>query len=136
VTAVNLLAIPSASLWLVPLLLLSSACAPAAFPRSAKLVVFPAEPSEVAIVSGPPETAGMHAGYVALKPGAEMHRHTTGEHEEMLVFLRGRGEVLVGAEHISVAAGAALYIPPRTEHEVHATAPDELDYVYTVAPVR
>jgi len=116
------------------LLLGLSGCAAA--PHHHKLVPFPAEAIERDILAGPPESAGMRSGYVALKPGAEMHRHTTGPNEELLVFLAGRGEVLLGEERIPVAAGAALYIPPGTPHEVHASPVDELRYVYTVAPAR
>jgi len=78
----------------------------------------------------------MMSGYVVLKPGEGMHRHTTGANEELLVFLVGSGEVVVGAEHVAVREGQALYVPPRTEHEVHASAQGELRYVYTVAPTR
>lgn len=88
------------------------------------------------ILSGPPETAGMRSGYVVLKAGEGMHRHSTETNEELLVFLVGSGEVVVGAERVAVSAGQAVYIPPRTEHEVHASAQGELRYVYTVAPAR
>jgi len=101
-----------------------------------KLVPFPQDASEREILSGPPETGGMRSGYVTLKAGDDMHRHTTGRNEELLVFLVGKGEVLLGAERVLVSAGQALYIPSRTEHEVHNPGPDELRYVYTVAPAR
>jgi mannose-6-phosphate isomerase-like protein (cupin superfamily) len=65
-----------------------------------------------------------------------MHRHSTQANEELLVFLVGSGEVVVGAEHVAVNASQALYIPPRTEHEVHASAQGELRYIYTVAPAK
>ncbi len=101
-----------------------------------ELVPFPQEPTEKRIVSGPPETAGVRSGYVTLKAGEAMHRHTTGSNEELLVFLAGKGDVVVGTEHVAVGPGEALYIPPRTEHEVHSVGPDELRYVYVVAPAR
>jgi mannose-6-phosphate isomerase-like protein (cupin superfamily) len=115
---------------------LLAGCATSAPVLHHKLVPFPQEAMEKPILSGPPETGGMRSGYVTLKAGEDMHRHTTGTNEELLVFLSGKGEVIVGAEHVVVGAGEALYIPPRTEHEVHASVTDELRYVYTVAPAR
>lgn len=117
-------------------MVLLSGCTTSAPMLHYKLVPFPQEPTEKRIVSGPPETGGMRSGYVTLKAGENMHRHTTGSNEELLVFLSGKGEVVVGTEHVTVGAGEALYIPPRTEHEVHSAGPDELRYVYTVAPAR
>jgi quercetin dioxygenase-like cupin family protein len=124
---------------IVPLattLVLLSGCATVAPALHYKLVPFPQDPTEARIVSGPPETGGMRSAYVTLKAGEDMHRHTTGSNEELLVFLAGKGEVVVGTEHVAVGAGEALYIPPRTEHEVHASPAEELRYVYTVAPAR
>jgi mannose-6-phosphate isomerase-like protein (cupin superfamily) len=118
------------------MLVLFAGCATAAPARSTKHVIFPQEQVERPILSGPPETFGMRSGYVTLKPGEDMHRHSTGANEELLVFLKGRGEVVLGNERVAVGAGEALYIPPRTEHEVHSLGPEELRYVYTVAPAR
>lgn len=121
---------------LAALLVSSAGCASSAPTRHYKLVTFPREAIEQPILSGPPETGGMRSGYVTLKPGEAMHRHTTGANEELLVFVSGKGEVVLGADRVAVLAGQALYLPPHTEHEVHASDADELRYVYTVAPAR
>ena len=121
---------------LVAILAGCAGCAATPPSRHYKLVTFPRSAAEEPILSGPPETDGMVSGYVALAPGEGMHRHTTGANEELLVFLGGKGEVVLGGERVTVLAGEALYIPPYTEHEVHASAPDGLRYVYTVAPAR
>jgi quercetin dioxygenase-like cupin family protein len=121
---------------LLAVLGVSLGCVRAPTARHFKLVSFPVEPTEMEILSGPPETAGMRSGYVVLRPGEGMHRHSTEGNEELLVFLVGSGEVVVGSEHVAVSAAHALYIPPGTEHEVHASAQGELRYVYTVAPAR
>ncbi len=92
------------------------------------------EPVEQPLLTGPPQTAGMRSGKVALAPGAAMHRHSTEHNEELLVFLQGRARVVLGAETVPAEAGQVLYIPPHTDHEVHNDGPGELTYIYTVAP--
>ncbi len=41
------------------------------------------------------------------------HRHS---HGQLLLYLRGHGEQLIGNRHHPVAPGAVFFIPPRTEH--------------------
>ena len=98
----------------------------------------PLDPSsqEQPLLEGPPETAGMRSGRVVLRPGADMHKHTTGAHEELLVFLKGRATVVVAGTPVEMAAGEVLYIPPNTEHEVHNGGAEEARYIYTVSPTR
>jgi len=87
------------------------------------------------LLQGAPQTAGMRSGFVRLKPGATVGRHTTGQNEESLVILRGKGEALIdGQEKRSFAAPAFAYIPPNTRHNVSNTGKDILEYVYVVAP--
>lgn len=92
------------------------------------------ESVEQPLLDGPPHTAGMRSGRVVLKSGEHMHRHSTNDNEELLVILQGKGRVLIGAETITVQGGQVLYIPPRTEHEIHNDDAAELRYIYTVAP--
>jgi mannose-6-phosphate isomerase-like protein (cupin superfamily) len=101
---------------------------------SYRRIVLSPDPVEQPLLSGPPQTAGMRSGRVVLEPGGHMHRHSTGRNEELLVFLRGKARVVLGAETVPMAAGEVLYIPPQTEHEVHNDGPGELTYIYTVAP--
>jgi mannose-6-phosphate isomerase-like protein (cupin superfamily) len=77
----------------------------------------------------------MRSGFVRLKPGATVGWHTTGEHEEALVILHGKGEALIdGKEKQAFAAPALVYIPPATRHDVANTGGEPLEYVYVVAP--
>jgi len=88
------------------------------------------------VLGGPPQTAGMRSGVVVLQPGASVGRHNTGEREEIIVVLEGRGEVRVaGVPPLAVAAGTAGYVPPRRIHDVVNTGERLLRYVYVVAPV-
>lgn len=79
----------------------------------------------------------MRSGFVRLKPGATVGWHTTAKHEETLVILRGKGDLLIDgqAKKIVTAPGFA-YVPPETRHNVSNAGPDVLEYVYVVAPVK
>jgi mannose-6-phosphate isomerase-like protein (cupin superfamily) len=89
------------------------------------------------LLQGIPQTAGMRSGFVRLKPGASVGWHTTGQNEEALVVLRGRGEALVeGQPERALEAPMLVYIPPATRHNVANTGDVPLEYVYVVAPAK
>ncbi|MGA2571026.1 MAG: cupin domain-containing protein [Terracidiphilus sp.] len=89
------------------------------------------------ILKGAPQTAGMRSGFVRLKPGQTVGWHTTGENEEALVVLHGKGTALIeGKPGIPFAAPALVYIPPATRHNVENTGSDPLEYGYVVAPAK
>ena len=66
------------------------------------------------ILEGKPQTFGMRSGRVYLDAGKACGQHSTKNQEELLVFLAGQGELLIGtdARH-PVGAGKVAYIPPR-----------------------
>ena len=122
----------------VPLAILATACAATSAdgsPEWAKIEIRP-DPVYQPLLQGPPQTRGMESGRVVIAPGKAGERHSTDEYEEQLLFLQGKARVLLGSEVVNVAAGEILYIPPHTEHEIHNDGPEELRYVYVVAPVR
>ena len=87
------------------------------------------------ILEGQPQTHGMRSGRVYLKPGEACGQHSTKNHEELLVFLTGRGELQIGGnDRFEVGAGKAVYIPPETLHDVRNTGLEPLTYIYCVAP--
>jgi len=87
------------------------------------------------LLRGTPQTAGMRSGFVRLKPGVSVGRHTTGQNEEALVVLRGRGEARIERQPgRAFAAPTLVYIPPATWHNVANTGNELLEYVYVVAP--
>ena len=89
------------------------------------------------LLQGVPQTAGMRSGFVRLKPGESVGRHTTGQNEEALVVLRGRGEARIeGQPGRTFAAPTLVYIPPATRHNVANTGNELLEYVYVVAPAK
>jgi len=115
---------------------LASACAPAAVPPRWQRIALDPGSAEQPLLEGPPQTAGMRSGRVVLNPGEDMHRHSTGAHEELLLFLKGRATVWIAGTPVEMAAGEVLYIPPNTVHEVHNGSTEEARYIYTVAPTK
>ena len=84
------------------------------------------------------KTCGMRSGRVYLKAGEECGRHSTEAHEELLVFLSGKGTALIGEEKtaVDVGQGKVYYIPPNTVHNIKNTGMEPLVYVYCVAPIK
>jgi len=93
------------------------------------------QPEYQRILEGTPQTRGMRSGRVHLPPGQACGQHSTKNHEELLVFLTGQGELLVGEkDRLAVGAGKVAYIPPETLHDVRNTGSQPLAYIYCVAP--
>jgi len=87
------------------------------------------------VLAGPPQTFGMKSGRVYLEAAKACGQHSTKENEEILVFLSGQGELLIGdQDRFEVAAGKVAYIPPGTIHDVSNTGTEPLTYIYCVAP--
>jgi mannose-6-phosphate isomerase-like protein (cupin superfamily) len=87
------------------------------------------------ILEGKPQTHGMRSGRVYLEPGKACGQHSTKNQEELLVFLTGKGELLIGdGDRLPVGAGKVAYIPPQTLHDVQNTGAGPLTYIYCVAP--
>lgn len=102
-------------------------------------VVFPLQCADrdCPLLQGIPQTAGMRSGFVRLKPGESVGWHTTGDNEESIVILRGRGEGRIeGEPSRAFTAPMLVYIPPETRHNVANTGDEVLEYVYVVAPAR
>jgi mannose-6-phosphate isomerase-like protein (cupin superfamily) len=88
------------------------------------------------LLDGPPQTCGIRSGRVYLDPGQSCCQHSTENNEEILIFLSGRGLLLIG-ESVSfcIGKGKISYIPPNTDHDVKNTGEDPLIYIYCVTPV-
>jgi mannose-6-phosphate isomerase-like protein (cupin superfamily) len=86
------------------------------------------------VLAGPPESVTMKSGLVVLAPNKSVGKHSTGQHEELLVVLEGHGEMTFkDGSKLDVKANHALYCPPETEHNVTNTGRSVLRYVYVVA---
>ncbi|HPY77592.1 MAG TPA: cupin domain-containing protein [Anaerohalosphaeraceae bacterium] len=89
------------------------------------------------LLRGAPQTRGMRSGRVHLDPGQSCGQHTTGDHEEQLVFLTGVGTAYCGScqKSMEVGVGKILYFPPQTQHDIRNTGTQPLVYIYCVSPV-
>ena len=90
------------------------------------------------LLGGEPQTCGMRSGRVYLKAGESIGQHSTKGNEEMLTFLSGQGQALIGEQEqqIEVGAGMISYIPPQTVHNIKNTGTEPLIYIYCVAPAK
>jgi len=87
------------------------------------------------LLAGQPQTFGMRSGRVYIEPGQSCGQHSTKHHEELLIFLSGKGLLLIGEQNsYEVGEGKICYIPPYTDHDVKNTSKDPLIYIYCVAP--
>jgi mannose-6-phosphate isomerase-like protein (cupin superfamily) len=104
-------------------------------PRVPLAVSWEGEAARQMLLDGPPQTCGMRSGRMQLGPGEDVGRHTTGNHEEILIILAGAGRLECdGREPLAVRAGQAAYVPPGTFHNVRSTGAGVLRYVFVVAP--
>ena len=87
------------------------------------------------LLQGSPQTQGMRAGRMLLLAGQDCGQHSTDGNEELLVFLVGKGEVIIEKTILRVGAGRISYIPSETIHNVRNTGDEPLIYIYCVAPV-
>jgi mannose-6-phosphate isomerase-like protein (cupin superfamily) len=100
----------------------------------AKVIQLAGEGKELPLLSGPPETVSMRSGLILLQPQQSVGKHSTGQHEEMLVVLEGEGKMLFSdGSTLAIAANQVLYCPPETGHDVLNTGAGVLRYVYIVA---
>ncbi len=76
----------------------------------------------------------MRSGLVTLAPGESVGVHSTEDFEELIIVLKGSGEVeTVGEDRVRIARGQAAYNPPHSEHNVHNTGMEPMKYIYIVS---
>lgn len=78
-------------------------------------------------------TSKMHSGYVTLKPGEEIGRHSTGSNEEIIIAVEGSGIVEANGIKNNIAAGQIAYNPPETLHNVINNGRTPFCYVFVVS---
>jgi quercetin dioxygenase-like cupin family protein len=83
---------------------------------------------------GPAEKAPNFAlRYFEIEPGgwSSLDRHA---HDHGVVILRGRGQVLLGAETFKVAFGDVVYIPPHEVHQFKSVGDEPLGFLCVIPP--
>ena len=94
------------------------------------------KPEYQRLLKGKPQTCGMRSGRVYLAPGESCGQHSTEQHEELLVFLSGQGQILIGQkDSFQIGQGKVCYIPPETVHDIKNIGAEPLTYIYCVAPI-
>jgi len=66
--------------------------------------------------------------------GASTRLHRHARSEEIYVFLRGRGRMVLGAEAFAVSAGDTVCIPPGTPHGLFNDGPEDLVLLCACTP--
>ena len=106
-------------------------------PRAKLIPLDAAGKDYLPILTGPPESVSMESGLVIVAPNRTVGKHSTNEHEELLIVLEGEGQMIFSdGSTLPVKRNTALYCPPRTEHDVKNTGSVPLRYVYVAAEVR
>jgi len=90
------------------------------------------ETRRLAGVAGLPTTR-FAMGHSMLDPGGAIpeHRHPN---EEVYVVLSGTGSMAVGGDRQEVAAGACVFIPPESPHELRNTGNGPMAVLWVYAP--
>jgi quercetin dioxygenase-like cupin family protein/predicted enzyme related to lactoylglutathione lyase len=106
-------------------------------PAAMSIPLRQATPGYQELLSGPPATVAMKSGLVVLAPGKSVGKHSTEDHEEIVIVLEGTGQmVLSDGTKLDIGPNATAYSPPGTEHDVINTGSGDLRYVYVVSAAR
>ncbi len=96
---------------------------------------YPAGRRTTNLVGGasPIQATGFRMGHVVLDPDGQVPWHNQ-EQEEVYYIVEGRGEMCLGEERRQLAAGQAVFIPPRVFHQLTNTGTGHLVMMYVYAP--
>jgi mannose-6-phosphate isomerase-like protein (cupin superfamily) len=82
------------------------------------------------------DALSLRCGHVTLQQDESIGEHNTENSEEVLVILRGKGELYVkGYEKLMFEKDTALYVPPNTIHNVRNTGKTALEYIFITSPL-
>jgi len=88
----------------------------------------------------PPKSNGMRSGRIKLQTDESVGEHSTGEHEEVIIVLRGAASILekdpfpFTTFKATIEAGKIYYVKKNTTHNVVNMTSEELEYIYVVSP--
>src|SRR5947207_15717801 len=82
----------------------------------------------------PIQAKNFSMGHVTLEPhGGQVPWHNQ-EQEEIYFIVEGRGEMCLAEERTAVAAGQAVWIPPRVFHQLTNTSDTPMRMIYCYGP--
>lgn len=88
------------------------------------------------LIDGEQQSYGIKVGRVYLEPGQACGQHSTGDREEVLIFLYGQGTLVISDnQEYHVGFEKITYIPPKTIHNVTNTSNEPLIYIFCVTPI-
>lgn len=89
------------------------------------------------LISKDSGSSGVKAGHVILKSGENVGNHSTGEREEVIIVLKGRGEARIDKANIlKIEENTMVYIQPGTDHDIKNTGTRDLEYIFVTSPVK
>ena len=84
--------------------------------------------------ASPIQAKSFCVGWVTLEPdGGQVPWHAQ-EQEEVYLVVEGTGEMCLGAERRTLAAGQAAFIPPGVFHQLTNVGPTPLEMLYIYGP--
>lgn len=90
--------------------------------------------SHLLLASGQFGSENLAVTWVEGEPGSEQAVHSHDGREQVYVIVQGRGAMRVGEEVEEVEAGAAILVPPGTDHSIRNVGEDKLIYVSATSP--
>jgi mannose-6-phosphate isomerase-like protein (cupin superfamily) len=72
--------------------------------------------------------------WVDCAPGSRQSVHAHPVQEQAYVIVRGRGEMMVGAEVQEVSEGSLVFVPPATGHAIFNHTDESLVYISSTVP--
>lgn len=103
-------------------------------PKSARLIKLESKEKYQRLLNNEFGTFGVKSGHIILKTGEKVGLHSTGEREEVIIVLKGKGEARINSDNIlKIEANSVLYIPPRTDHDIKNTGAEILEYIYVTS---
>lgn len=86
------------------------------------------------LLGGPPVSLAMRSGLVSLRPTKSVGKHNTDEYEEIILVVKGTGEMrITNGPTLKLRKDVLFYCPPHREHDMVNTGKGDLQYVYIVA---
>ena len=90
--------------------------------------------SHLLLAAGQFGSENLAVTWVEGEPGSEQAVHSHDGREQVYVIVQGTGAMRVGEEVEEVSAGAAILVPPGTDHSIRNIGEENLIYVSATSP--
>ena len=79
----------------------------------------------------------LKSGLVVLGKNESVGEHNTEDREEILIVIEGKGRIVIdGSLCFAFEEGEAIYVAPRTVHDIQNAGEIPLRYVYVTCPAK